>query len=334
MGHLGNILFGVAALLFITFTGGLAEGQILVNEPFEDTNFAARGWYDGSTSPTLSTTEHIPGSQRSFECRYLAGQRGCQGGSPSRVIFTETEIFYLTYWVKYSANWQGSNRSYHPHEFYVVTNADTRYVGPANTHLTAYVEQVEGNPRLAIQDSRNVDNGCIIRNNGSFQGCNGNAATYPFTENRSVASCNGIAGFLQIKDCYNTGSYWYSARGWAADGVYFRDQPGAYYKNDWHIVEAMFQMNTIANGRGVADGKIRYWLDGNLLISSDQILLRTGANANMKFNQLILGPYIGDGSPVDQTMWIDGLVLSTTRQGAPTIQPPLPPLNLRITPIK
>ena len=31
----------------------------------------------------------------------------------------------------------------------------------------------------------------------------------------------------------------------------------------------------------------------------------------MQFNQLIIAPYIGDGSPVTQTMWIDNLTVGT-----------------------
>src|SRR5256712_13153409 len=42
-------------------------------------------------------------------------------------------------------------------------------------------------------------------------------------------------------------------------------------------------------------------------------MLRTGAHPNMKFKQLIVAPYIGDGSPVDQTMWVDNLPVGTGR---------------------
>src|SRR5256712_173219 len=42
-------------------------------------------------------------------------------------------------------------------------------------------------------------------------------------------------------------------------------------------------------------------------------MLRTGAHPNMKFKQLIVAPYIGDGSPVDQTMWVDNLTVGTGR---------------------
>jgi hypothetical protein len=45
----------------------------------------------------------------------------------------------------------------------------------------------------------------------------------------------------------------------------------------------------------------------------------------MKFNQFLIGPYIGVGSPVDQTFWVDNLIIATS------IPEDLsPPQNLRI----
>ena len=44
--------------------------------------------------------------------------------------------------------------------------------------------------------------------------------------------------------------------------------------------------------------------------------MRTAANADMKFNQLFYGPYIGVGSPIDQTWWVDDLVIA---DGIPTV---------------
>lgn len=306
-----------------------AAAEILFEETFEDTDFASRGWYDGPRG-TLSDVEHLPASDYSFECTFRQGDRGCDGGTPGRHLFDETEVVYLTYSVKYSENWEGSNRPYHPHEFHFITSQDSIYVGPARSHLTTYIEQNEGTPRLAIQDSLNVDQNCILRNNDSIVGCNGDFDSYPFTESRSAASCNGLIGDLDERDCYNTGSYWYSSRGWSANEVYFRDDTGEYYKNDWHRVEVMFRMNTVQMGVGLPDGQVRFWFDGELIISHDQILMRTGEHPDMRFNQFLIAPYIGDGSPVEQTMWIDNLTVSTHRIGEGINDPPSPPANLRV----
>ena len=50
-----------------------------------------------------------------------------------------------------------------------------------------------------------------------------------------------------------------------------------------------------------------------MVISSDRVLLRTGQHPEMRFNQFLMTPYIGDGSPVDQTLWVDDLTVATGR---------------------
>jgi hypothetical protein len=78
-------------------------------------------------------------------------------------------------------------------------------------------------------------------------------------------------------------------------------------------VEAYFEMNTIQNGVGVPDGKIRWVQDGKVLISHDAILLRTNVHAALAFNQFAVLPYIGVGSPIAQSFWVDDLVVATAR---------------------
>src|SRR4030095_9860153 len=48
------------------------------------------------------------------------------------------------------------------------------------------------------------------------------------------------------------------------------------------------------------------------------VIIRTGANPDMKWNQFLIAPYIGDGSPVDQSMWVDNLLVATSRVIADT----------------
>ena len=69
----------------------------------------------------------------------------------------------------------------------------------------------------------------------------------------------------------------------------------------------------IVGGKGVNDGIVQYWFDGRPVIDRHDVLLRTGANPTMQFNQLVIAPYIGDGSPVAQSMWIDDLTVATGR---------------------
>jgi hypothetical protein len=299
-----------------------AGGTILFQENFDDTSYASRGWYD-SSGGTVVTSEHAPNSTSAFECAFGQGATGCAGGNPGRHKFTPSDTGYIGVWIKFGTNWVGSSKPYHPHMMHFVTNEDTDYVGPAGTHLTTYFEVLwvagGGSPRVAIQDLSNVDVSCILKPDDSFVGCNGNFSTYAFTENRSAAACNGVAGLLDQRDCYsvngNDTAPWYSARTWRgnAGAAWFTDTPGPRYKNDWHYMEAYYALNSISNGKGVADGKIRIAVDGEILLSSDTILLRTGAHTTMQLDQFLMLPYIGDGSPITQTFWFDDLTVATAK---------------------
>jgi hypothetical protein len=54
---------------------------------------------------------------------------------------------------------------------------------------------------VALQDSKNVDLGCVLLNNDTLVGCNGDFSTYSFTDQRSVCSCNGLARDVVTEEC-------------------------------------------------------------------------------------------------------------------------------------
>ncbi|HEX4568292.1 MAG TPA: Ig-like domain-containing protein, partial [Vicinamibacterales bacterium] len=272
-------------------------GTLLFKEGFEDANLAARGWYD-NTSPLLSTAEHVTGSTSSIQYTFNQGAQTPTAGSAVRHKFTPTDSVYLSYWVKYSTNWVGSQKPYHPHEFHFLTTADGDYSGLSFDHLTTYVEQNGGTPMMQIQDGSNIDQTKI------------GVDLTAVTESRGVAGCNGSSdGYPD--DCYSNGAAYVNEKQWRAAAQYFTDSAGPYYKNDWHFVEAYVRMNTIVGGKGVNNGVIQYWFDGQLIIDHHDVLLRTGTNATMQFNQFVIAPYIGDGSPVTQSMWVDNITVGT-----------------------
>jgi len=286
------------ATITVTATSG---GTVLLQETFADSAFASRGWYD-NTSMAITDTVHIVGSTHSLEIHFTVGATAPTWGGTARHLFQLTRSVYLSYWVKYSTTWVGSGQPYHPHEFYFLTNEDAAYAGPAFNYLTAYVEdnyQNGGIPVLSVQDGMNIDQTRI------------GVDLTKVTENRAVAGCNGNSDGYQTS-CYAMGNGQYdNGKTWEASQPYFLPNPGAGYKNNWHFVEAYFQLNSIQNGIGVSDGIARYWVDRQLVIDHTNVLLRTGAHPNMMFNQLLIGPYIGSGSPVDQTMWVDNLTVAT-----------------------
>ncbi|MDH5570151.1 MAG: hypothetical protein OEY89_00200 [Gammaproteobacteria bacterium] len=291
------------------------NSTLLFEEYFEDASFAARDWYD-TTNLTLSSTEHIPGSTSSAEFRFLQGASTPTSGSGIRKLFTETDSVFVSYWVKYSENYTGSNQDFHPHEFQILTNMDSAYHGPSRSHLTTYIEQNEGRPRLQITDALNID---VLRIGQNLVN---------ITEERSVAGCNGDSDGYGDGDCWTCGSNQCSEKVWQTSNVYFQDTPGNYYKNDWHYIEVYFKLNSISNGIGVADGVMQYWYDGELIIDHQDIMFRTGQHPNMRFNQLIIAPWIGSGSPVDQSMWIDNLSVATAKPSSAPVTKPMPPSEL------
>lgn len=291
-----------------------ASSASLFTEKFDDTSFSSRGWYD-NTSLQISTSEHISGSSASAEFRFLQGATKPTSGGSIRKKFTDSDAVYISYYVKYSSNWTGSNRSYHPHEFLLLTNLDGDWSNLAFTHLTAYVEQNEGTPWVSIQDGQNIDQTKI------------NVDLTKTTESRAVAGCNGDSDGYGNGTCYLNGSSYWNGKTWKAGKIYFQDTAGQYYKNDWHFIEAYIKLNSVVNGKGVNDGVVQYWYDGAPVLNYANVVLRTGQYPNMKFNQFIIAPYIGDGSPVDQTFWIDDLTVATSRDNQSL--PPAPPTSLR-----
>ncbi len=285
---------------------GPAAATILFEEKFEDGNLRDRGWYD-NTNPVLSTSHASPGSTRSLEFRFTAGSNIPDRGSAMRKKFAPSESVYLSYYVKYSSNWVGSQRGYHPHEFYFLTNKSGDWSGLAYTPLTLYVEQNEMTPLVAIQDSVNIDTSRIGQNLTSV------------TENRALGGCNGDSDGYGNGTCYRSGNQYRNGKSWRASGTNLQ-------RDSWQRVEAYIKLNTISNGKGVADGIIQYWLNGQLVMDLHNVILRTAKNADMQFNQFVIGPWI-DSSPINQTFWIDNLVVAT---GRPGYAPPAAPSGLRV----
>jgi hypothetical protein len=288
----------------ISVTASSGSGTLLFQENFEDSNLASRGWYD-NTSVQLSTAEHVSGSSSSAQYHFLAGATTPTSGGSQRHKFTPSNSFYVSFYVKYSTNWIGSGQAYHPHEFYVLSTLDGDYDGPSESVLDVYVEdnyQNGGRPRLAIQDNKSVnyDNGPLPNN------------LIALTENRSVGGCNGIVETNITSECFDFGTFWYNDKQLTGP-VTFQPNPGPGYKNDWNFVEAYFQLNTIVGGIGQANGVMQYWFNGTLIIDRHDILFRTGARPTLQFSQFLIAPYIGDGSPADQSMFIDNLRLATSR---------------------
>lgn len=271
-------------------------GTVLVAEGFDDATVGSRGWYD-NTNPAIASSGQRTGAG-ALQMSFNAGATTPVKGGALRHKFTGTDRVYLRFWVKYSANWVGSGVNYHPHEFYFVTDVDGDWIGPSATHLTTYVEHLYngggGKPRLSLTDALNIDGTSINQDLSNV------------TESRAVAGCNGNTDGYPT-GCYQAGTEWRNEKIFTAAQPAFTPATQA----SWHKVEAYFQLNTISGGKGISDGVAQYWFDGQLVIDKHDVLFRTAQHPTMKFNQFLIGPYIGVGSPLAQGFWVDDLVIAT-----------------------
>ena len=65
-----------------------------------------------------------------------------QGSSPVRHLFEPSEEVSLRFYLKLSQGWGWSGRNYHPHLTHFLTTENSKWHGPAASHLTLYVEPV------------------------------------------------------------------------------------------------------------------------------------------------------------------------------------------------
>ena len=256
---------------------------------------------------TITSAQHVSGAPGALQVHFTLGAKDPGWGGAARHAFQPTSTLYISYWVKYSDNWLGSALPDHPHELYVLSNQDGQYAPLADDWLTTYVETNflggAGTPRVSVQD-----NLAINRNMGTVP-----VDLIGVTEQRSVSGCNGVIEANLFSECYGSGTY--NDKQFNRGGLpTFQAQPGPGYKGNWNHVEVYLRMNSVVSGVGRADGVIQYWFNGALAIDRHDVMFRTGARASLAFAQLAIGPYIGIGSPVDQTMWVDSLVVATGRQ--------------------
>lgn len=301
--------------LLLLFLALPAYAEVLFNEPFENDDFEARGWYD-STGGTIDTGVAAPGSTASFNCHWNNGGTTCSGGTPQRHEFTATQTLAVSFWLKLGAagnTWVGSGATYHPHLFQFLTDADGPFVGPNSALFSALIETHVFTPRLAMADSMAINVTAATSTPGA--GANLLASTTA----HAVAGCNGSQnGSAQCYACPppdypNTGAY--------CNGTFWDAAAPAFVNDTWAFVETYFQMNTVTGSTPNADGIMRMWVDGVQVVNITNAYFLSGQNPARAFDKLILAPYMGDGSPKAQDLWIDNLTIATSFATAPTYMP-------------
>lgn len=131
-----------------------AEG-ILFSESFDDAGLLKRGWYDGARFKIATTGAYA--GKGCIEYRWQEGSTKPYTSSGIRHALAPTEEVFIRYYIRLSAGWRWSGRAYHPHLTHFLTNANGKWHGPARSHLTLYIEPVNGKLRLGATDMQNVD---------------------------------------------------------------------------------------------------------------------------------------------------------------------------------
>ncbi len=284
----------------ITLSAG-GGGTTLFSEEFEDGNLGSRGWFGATSVATFADARPGSSGNRSLEWHWAAGQTSPH--TAARIDFTPSNSVYLSYWVKQSSNWIGSGAAYHPHMFQILTTADDHWIGPSRTHLTLLHELLyisgQGGSRLnlALQDPLMIDTNNLMVDLTNV------------SEQRAIAGYNGHPEPGLIWDEYGSGGEYYNGKMARSSALLMTDAT----KNSWHHVESYWRLNTISGGKGQPDGVVQAWFDGVLVVDRADIYFRTNANSTMQFRTFLLGPYIGNGSPRDQFMWVDDLVIATAK---------------------
>ncbi len=149
---------GLLFLMGLCVSGAEAAEEtpgLLFSESFEDANLLQRGWYDGSKFKIVEKGAYA--GKGCIEYHWEANTTSPATSSGVRHLFESTDTVHLRYYIRLSPNWGWSGRSYHPHMTHFMTTENPAYHGPASSHLTLYIEPVNGKLRLGATDMQNAD---------------------------------------------------------------------------------------------------------------------------------------------------------------------------------
>lgn len=134
------------------FAGTAMSADELFSESFDDVDLTSRNWYDGTEIRIVSDSRLGEGC---IEYEWRDGDSTVSGSSGMRRLFEPADEIYLRFYLKLSKGWGWSGRNYHPHLLHFLTTENSKWHGPAASHLTLYIEPVNERLRLAATDIQN-----------------------------------------------------------------------------------------------------------------------------------------------------------------------------------
>jgi len=139
-------------IVIVISSSSYIASDIFFNENFNDMKLESRAWYDGTDCRISPDSERGAGC---IEYEWVKDVQQTQGSSSQRHLFKPSDEVYIRYYLRLSKGWQWSGVNWHPHLTHFMTTENGQYDGPAATHLTLYIEPVNGKLRLAAQDIQN-----------------------------------------------------------------------------------------------------------------------------------------------------------------------------------
>lgn len=308
---LNLLLLSIFIFLFLIFSN--AKADLIFSESFENNNWSSRNWYDGTDSTGVQSGGYIGNA-----LRWSWGSSATQptGFSTIRNSFAQTDELFIEYYMKFDNGWRGSGLNYHPHMIHIQSTDDDIWQGLSRANNSIYLEAISETsspydivPVIATQD--------FYRVNTTYGTPPNNLTTT--TETRSAYHCNtpaSLSGATGV--CYNDGGGWYSANMWSSSEIMIP-------KDQWVKFGAYFKKNTFGGGVANFDGIMRMWINDELAIDKSTVLYATNYYNATEWDKIILAPWIGDGSPIVQTMWLDEFkIYDNLIVGGDTIAPNSP----------
>ena len=218
-----------------------------------------------------------------------------------------TDEFLIEYYMKFDTGWQGSGQAYHPHLIHLLEAGSTAYQSLNTNDSSLYFE--------AQSDTSSPYNNHVTIEYQDTLRVNTDHGTPPqdltnTTETRSATQCNTpyTSSGATNYDCYSDGGYYHSSNEWKATATIT--------ENTWVKIQTYIKKNTFTAGVGNFDGIIKSWVDGTLVIDKTEVLFAANAYSDTEWRQIVLAPYIGDGAPISESMWIDELGVWSVAHGS------------------
>lgn len=117
---------------------------VFFSESFDDADLARRSWYDGTQFRIVGDALAGKGC---IEYEWTDSQKPVRGSSAVRRLFEPTDEVAIRFYLKLSQGWGWSGQNYHPHLTHFMTTENSKWHGPAASHLTLYIEPVAGKLR-------------------------------------------------------------------------------------------------------------------------------------------------------------------------------------------